>query len=145
MPIRPEHRWLYPIDWHELSRVIRFERAGGRCEHCHRPHGCDVPHLGEGRWWDRSGIARRSYRVVQAVQRQSELQALADRYRVRCDLHERPDHPRFSARHGSVKMRLRSAHSCWVRRSGTVTSTQFAGDFLRRQGRACAGSKGKNP
>lgn len=52
MPIRPEHRWLYPIDWHELSRVIRFERARGRCEHCQRPHGCDVPHLGDGRWWD---------------------------------------------------------------------------------------------
>jgi hypothetical protein len=32
MPIRPENRARYPKDWHELSRQIRLERAGGRCE-----------------------------------------------------------------------------------------------------------------
>ena len=52
MPLRAEHRWLYPIDWQQLSAVIRFERAGGRCEHCARPHGQLVYHLGDGRWWD---------------------------------------------------------------------------------------------
>lgn len=52
MPIRPEHRWLYPIDWRELSIAIRFGRAGGRCEQCRRPHGKCVQHLGDGRWWD---------------------------------------------------------------------------------------------
>ncbi len=52
MPILPEHRWLYPIDWPELSRLIRFTRAKGRCEHCRRPHGSRVFHLGDGRWWD---------------------------------------------------------------------------------------------
>ena len=52
MPIRPEHRWLYPIDWRELSRMVRFERARGRCEGCGRPHGRDVIHAGDGRWWD---------------------------------------------------------------------------------------------
>ena len=52
MPIRPEQRWLYPIDWRELSAEIRFRRAGGRCEHCRRPHGEIVCHLGDGRWWD---------------------------------------------------------------------------------------------
>ena len=52
MPIRPERRWLYPIDWPELSRLVRFRRAGGRCERCARPHGRDVRHLGDGRWWD---------------------------------------------------------------------------------------------
>src|SRR3546814_16510238 len=52
MPIMAEHRWLYPIDWPELSRAIRFGRATGRCEHCHRPHGQRVFHLGDGRWWD---------------------------------------------------------------------------------------------
>ena len=52
MPIRPEHRWLYPIDWRELSAMVRFGRAGGRCEHCQRPHGRRVMHLGDGRWWD---------------------------------------------------------------------------------------------
>lgn len=65
MPIRPEHRWLYPIDWRELSWAVRFERAGGRCEHCRRPHGREVIHLGEGTWWDedrdcwRTGRGRR--------------------------------------------------------------------------------------
>lgn len=52
MPITPEHRWLYPIDWPELSKLIRFGRAKGRCEHCQRPHGRSVFHLGDGRWWD---------------------------------------------------------------------------------------------
>ena len=52
MPIRPENRWLYPIDWPQLSDTIRFERAGGRCEACGRPHGQLVCHLGDGRWWD---------------------------------------------------------------------------------------------
>ena len=27
MPIAREHRWLYPIDWRELSAFIRFGRA----------------------------------------------------------------------------------------------------------------------
>jgi hypothetical protein len=59
MPIRPDHRWLYPIDWRELSAMVRFGRAGGRCEHCRRPHGARVAHLGDGRWWDeRAGAWR---------------------------------------------------------------------------------------
>lgn len=62
MPIAPEHRWLYPIDWRELSQLIRFRRAGGVCEHCRRPHGCEVLHLGDGRWWDETGATWRSGR-----------------------------------------------------------------------------------
>ena len=52
MPIRRQHRWLYPIDWQQLTDMIRFERAKGRCEQCCRPHGKHVYHLGDGRWWD---------------------------------------------------------------------------------------------
>jgi len=52
MPIRPENRWLYPIDWPQLSATIRFGRAGARCERCARPHRRFVAHLGDGRWWD---------------------------------------------------------------------------------------------
>ena len=52
MPIRPAFRWLYPVDWPQLSAMIRFERAKGRCECCGRPHGEVVYHLGDGRWWD---------------------------------------------------------------------------------------------
>ena len=59
MPIMAEHRWLYPIDWPELSKAIRFGRANGRCEHCRRPHGQRVFHLGDGRWWD---MDRRQWR-----------------------------------------------------------------------------------
>lgn len=62
MPIRPENRWLYPIDWPQLSNVIRFERAGGRCEGCGRPHGQLVCHLGDGRWWDEAAQVWRSGR-----------------------------------------------------------------------------------
>jgi hypothetical protein len=59
MPIKPSLRWLYPIDWPQLSRVIRFERAKGRCEHCGRPHGQTVFHLGDGRWFDAERTAWR--------------------------------------------------------------------------------------
>ena len=52
MPIRRQHRWLYPIDWPQISASIRFGRAKGRCETCSRPHGQLVVHLGDGRWWD---------------------------------------------------------------------------------------------
>jgi hypothetical protein len=52
MPIQPRYRWLYPIDWPQLSALIRFERAKGRCEFCGRPHGREIRHLGDGRWWD---------------------------------------------------------------------------------------------
>lgn len=70
MPIARDHRWLYPIDWRELSAVIRFVRAKGRCEHCRRPHGSHVVHLGDGRWWDegahhwRDGRGRRLRRLA---------------------------------------------------------------------------------
>ena len=52
MPIRRQFRWLYPIDWPQISASIRFDRAKGRCERCGRPHGRLVIHLGDGRWWD---------------------------------------------------------------------------------------------
>jgi hypothetical protein len=48
MPIRPDNRWLYLIDWAELSSLIRFERAKGRCERCRRPHLKIIKHLGLG-------------------------------------------------------------------------------------------------
>ncbi|MFD9465593.1 hypothetical protein [Streptomyces sp. NPDC060027] len=41
MPIRPEMRARYPRDWPQISRRIRFDRAGGRCEcdgRCGRRH-----------------------------------------------------------------------------------------------------------
>lgn len=51
MPIRRAHRHFYPIDWSQLSAVIRFVRARSRCERWGRPHMQDVQHLGDGRWW----------------------------------------------------------------------------------------------
>lgn len=50
MPIRAEMRWLYPIDWPQLSRLVRFGRAGGRCEGCGRPHAASLLQLPDGRW-----------------------------------------------------------------------------------------------
>ena len=75
MPIRREHRYFYPIDWKQLSAVIRFVRAGGRCEGCGRPHLQDVQHLGDGRWWDgeaerwRDGRGRLVRRVLPAPEK----------------------------------------------------------------------------
>ena len=83
MPIAREHRWLYPIDWRELSDLIRFRRAKGRCEHCRRPHGCDVLHLGNGVWWDedaatwRDGQGRRLCRLPTPAMLAGEQPGLA--------------------------------------------------------------------
>jgi hypothetical protein len=52
MPIRPEFRTLYPPNWPALSRRVRFERAGGRCQGCGRPHLARVRCLPDGRWFD---------------------------------------------------------------------------------------------
>ena len=62
MPIRPQFKWLYPIDWPQLSATIRFKRAKGRCEGCGRPHGKTVLHLGDGRWWDEERLIWRDWR-----------------------------------------------------------------------------------
>jgi hypothetical protein len=59
LPIKRELRWFYPIDWPEISRRVRFERAGGVCEGCGRPHGETVRCLPDGRWFD---AARRTWR-----------------------------------------------------------------------------------
>ena len=59
MPIRRELRSLYPPHWADLSRRVRFERAGGVCQGCGRPHGLALRCLPDGRWFD---PARRTWR-----------------------------------------------------------------------------------
>lgn len=39
MPIRPENKSRYPKNWKEISKRIRFERAGNKCEQCNAPNG----------------------------------------------------------------------------------------------------------
>lgn len=51
MPIRAEQRDLYPADWPEISRRIRFGRARGQCEcdgTCGRPHTGPCPNRHRG-------------------------------------------------------------------------------------------------
>jgi hypothetical protein len=60
VPIKRELRWFYPVDWPEISRRVRFERAGGVCEGCGRPHGETVRCLPDGRWFD---AARHEWRT----------------------------------------------------------------------------------
>ena len=42
MPIHPSMKELYPKNWPAISKRIRFERAGNRCEWCdaenYKPH-----------------------------------------------------------------------------------------------------------
>ena len=52
MPIRAELRRLYPPDWRDLSQLVRFQRAGGRCQGCGRPHLARLRCLPDGRWFD---------------------------------------------------------------------------------------------
>jgi hypothetical protein len=62
MPIKPEMREFYPFNWPEISRRVRFERAGGMCQGCGRPHGMTVRCLPDGRWFDATRHTWRSGR-----------------------------------------------------------------------------------
>jgi hypothetical protein len=62
MPIRREFRLLYPPNWPVLSRRVRFERAGGRCQGCGRPHLAQVRCLPDGRWFDETARTWRDRR-----------------------------------------------------------------------------------
>ena len=117
MPIRREFRGLYPPHWRELSRKIRFERAGGRCQECGRPHLTQLRCLPDGRWFDAAAqtwrdrrgkparwpdlieaVGLRSTRVVLAAahldhdpanNRLRNLRSLCQRCHM---LHDRPHH-----------------------------------------------------
>lgn len=59
MPIRPEKKALYPDNWVEISRRIRFERAGGKCEWCKAPHmGYVFRHELDGTYMLPNGVVR---------------------------------------------------------------------------------------
>jgi hypothetical protein len=117
MPIRLELRCLYPPDWRDLSRRIRFGRAGGRCETCRRPHARLVCSLPDGRWYDadegiwRSGVGSEAappalaetlpLRIVRVVLASAHLDHdptnnAWDNLRALCQrchlLHDRPHH-----------------------------------------------------
>jgi hypothetical protein len=62
MPIRPSLRWFYPLDWPQLSRWVRFERASGLCEECGRPHASRIACLTDGRWFDEERLRWRDGR-----------------------------------------------------------------------------------
>ena len=62
MPIRPELRPLYPPHWRQLSSRVRFERAGGKCQHCGRPHLALLRCLPDGRWFDEQSATWRDRR-----------------------------------------------------------------------------------
>lgn len=62
MPIRAAFRALYPSNWRALSQRVRFERAGGRCQGCGRPHLEDVQCLPDGRWFDPTSLTWRDRR-----------------------------------------------------------------------------------
>jgi hypothetical protein len=62
MPIRPELRPLYPPHWRELSSHVRFERAGGKCQRCGRPHLALLRCLPDGRWFDEKAATWRDRR-----------------------------------------------------------------------------------
>lgn len=60
MPIRPEQRALYPVDWRQISDRIRFERAKGVCECTGQ---CGSSHLDE--LWDWSDADE--WRIVELI------------------------------------------------------------------------------
>lgn len=62
MPIHPDNKARYPKEWPAISKRIRFERAGGRCEcegnprwvygiACHALIHGGIVALITGHWW----------------------------------------------------------------------------------------------
>ena len=97
MPIRQELRRLYPSHWSELSRRVRFERAGGVCQTERKTWRNGRGR--SGRWPDlEQAIHIRSTRVVLAAahldhdpsnNRLSNLRSLCQRCHL---IHDRPYH-----------------------------------------------------
>ena len=58
MPINPDLRHHYPPNWRELAAHIKFERTGGHCEWCDRPHGEGVGVIKACGWLDPATGAR---------------------------------------------------------------------------------------
>jgi hypothetical protein len=79
VPIKPELRWFYPIDWPQISRQVRFERAAAFVR-TGRPHGMTVRCLPDGRWFD---TARHTWRDDRGRPAQSHLLTLPTRTLVR--------------------------------------------------------------
>lgn len=48
----------YPDDWTAISRRIRFERAGNKCEWCGVENGVFGARDRTGQWWDEDAIHR---------------------------------------------------------------------------------------
>lgn len=46
----------YPDDWTAISRRIRFERAGNKCEWCGVENGAVGARDRTGQWWDEDSI-----------------------------------------------------------------------------------------
>lgn len=53
---RKAQKSKYPKNWPLISKRIRFERAGGACEHCGMPHGASVRVGAEGCWAGEDGV-----------------------------------------------------------------------------------------
>lgn len=93
-PIHPENRHRYPKDWKAISRRIRFERAGGRCE-CpggkdgcglHRGRRCAERH-GEPATWAKGKVILTTMHLNHAPEdcRDENLRAACQRCHLRYD------------------------------------------------------------
>lgn len=62
----PIDKSKYPADWNEISRRIRFERAGNKCEWCGLPNGEKVVRdsMGRGYLYDRYVVMSAAKRFV---------------------------------------------------------------------------------
>lgn len=104
MPISKENLALYPANWKAISRRIRFERAGNRCEWCGvRNHAfgrwasktSDVFHYADA--GERDTLTAEGVKVIRIVltvahlnhdprdNREENLAALCQRHHLRLD------------------------------------------------------------
>lgn len=109
MPIRGEFRALYPADWRELSRRVRFDRAGGACQRCGRPHGMTLRCLPDGRWFDPKRQTWRDRRGRPA--RWPDLEEMTRQYTTRVVLAAAHlDHDPTNNRLGNLKSLCQRCH-----------------------------------
>ena len=99
MPIRPENKSRYPKDWKQISRRIRVDRAGNRCEcvgECglHPGKRCEEMH-GQPAKWAKGKVILTTAHLDHTPENCSEdnLKAMCNRCHLRYDV----DHHRQSS------------------------------------------------
>lgn len=91
----------YPDDWRAISRRIRFERAGGRCEWCDAENGKPHPETGSTVVLTVAHLNHETHDV-----REENLAALCQRCHLNYDRGRHAENRKYGRRHRRRQLSL---------------------------------------